>query len=345
VILELTRSGFEVIICVSGKSGIFLKKHFPELQCVEFPSIKIRYGNRNILLNILLQIPKYVVITFKEHFFLKRHVKKWGIDLVISDNRYGLFHKDIYTIIITHQLFIRLPSTLKFFQGILWKITGKMLTKFNECWIPDLADSEKNLSNELSHGHISLEHYRYIGLLSRFAGKGNQKFTRKHMSCDLLVILSGPEPQRTIFENILLNQMEGLNNRIVIFRGLPSAKRDSYVKGNIILVDNPDDEDFMIFVKHTDKIICRSGYSTIMDLITLEKTALLVPTPGQTEQEYLALNLAAKGLFLCMPQNGFDIMKALNLLEKEQIINYSDLKKDDSILTKTIENLRRIMYK
>ncbi len=335
VIHAFLQSGYEVILGTSGKSGIFLKNKFPELVSIDLPCLKIRYGTQHVFFRLILQLPGMLFITIREHMFLKTHAATWNINLIISDNRYGLYHKDIHSVILTHQLFIRLPVLFRPLQKILWKLTGIMLSRFDECWIPDLPEPSASLSNELSHGKINLADYRYIGLLSRFADAGDHGLTQHDKYFDLLVILSGPEPQRTIFENIIMSQASGLNIKTMIFRGLPSADKTVRVKGDIAMTDNPGDEDFKTVVKQAGKIICRSGYSTIMDLIFLKRRALLVPTPGQTEQIYLARHLAAKGLFLYLPQKGFNMEIALKMLEKKQASGYPGLRTDGSLLKET----------
>ncbi|HJX70467.1 MAG TPA: glycosyltransferase [Bacteroidales bacterium] len=339
VINELIHAGFEVMLGTSGKSGTYLKDFFPELQCIDLPFLKIRYGTYHSFPWYNFQLFQFPFITIREHFFLRRLSCKLHLDLIISDNRYGLYHQDIYSVIITHQLFIRLPAFLRLFQKMLWKITGFMLSRFDECWIPDLPDSAGSLSNELSHGKMTLKNYRYVGLLSRYAEGGSVKFLQHDKTFDLLVILSGPEPQRTIFENVIMNQTSDLNIKSIIFRGLPSAAGGFQVKDNITLIDYPDDEDFITYARQAEKIICRSGYSTIMDLISLKLRALLVPTPGQTEQIYLARHLAAKNLFLHMPQKEFNMRDALSLLEKKQVTDYPDLKTDGSVIRETVSQL------
>lgn len=339
VIRKLTDAGFEVIIGTSGKSGVFLKAYFPQLQYTDFPFLNIRYSTGNIFCRLFLQLPGFLLMILREHHYLKKHAGKLNLDLVISDNRYGLHHKDIYSVIISHQLFIRLPAYMGLLQKILWHITGKMLARFDECWIPDLADQERSLGHALSHGKITLKNYRYVGLLSRFTDTGKFTCPQNHLKHDLLVILSGPEPQRTILENAVVDQALDLTLKIMIFRGLPSADKKYRVKRNITLADHPDDKDFIRYVKETDKIICRSGYSTVMDLIALQKRALLVPTPGQTEQIYLARHLAEKGLFIHMPQKHFNIKDAFMMLEREKISEPPVFNIDDPILKETVEEL------
>jgi predicted glycosyltransferase len=339
VIHAFLQSGCEVILGTSGNSGTFLKNQFPELESVDFPCLKIRYSLRHVFFRLLLQLPGILFMTIREHRFLKRYAAEWDIDLIISDNRYGLYHKEIHSVILTHQLFIRLPVLFSPLRKIPWKITGIMLSRFDECWIPDLPEPSASLSNELSHGKIKLAHYRYIGLLSRFTDAGKSGLMPPGKNIDLLVILSGPEPQRTIFEDIIMNQSAGLNITTMVFRGLPSADKTVRVKNGITMTDHPGDEDFMTAVKHAGKIICRSGYSTIMDLIVLKRQALLVPTPGQTEQVYLARYLAAKDLFLHMSQKDFNMKAALMMLEKKQAPGYPGFRTDGSLLNETVRQL------
>ena len=339
VIREFIEAGCEVIIGTSGKSGIFLKKYFPKLQHIDMPFLKIRFGTYQIFPWYIFQLLKFPVITIREYFFLKQNAGRLRLDLIISDNRYGLFHKDIYSVFITHQLFIRLPAPFRSMQKIFRTITGMMVSRFDQCWIPDLADADRSLSNRLSHGKISPENHTYIGFLSRFAMTGEAKSTHDDRNYDLMVILSGPEPQRTVFEDVIMNQTKDFNIKVVIFRGLPEGNKETKVKGNMTLISHPDDKDFITFIRQTDKIICRSGYSTIMDLIALKRHALLVPAPGQTEQIYLASHLSAKGLFLYMSQKDFNLRDALTLFEKKQVPDYYDFRPEDLNLKATVQRL------
>lgn len=340
VIREFTEAGCEVIIGTSGKSGIFLKRYFPKLQYIDMPFAKIRFGTYHHFPWYIFQLLKFPVITIREYLFLQRHATELGLDLIISDNRYGLFHKEIYSVFITHQLLIRLPAPFRPVQKIIRKISGMIISGFDQCWIPDLADPDRSLSDRLSHGKIHLKNHRYIGFLSRFASTGGIKPSDDDRHYDLLVILSGPEPQRTIFENIIIRQNKECNLKVILFRGLPAGDEELKVQGNMTTISHPDDKDFITFIRQTDKIICRSGYSTIMDLIALRRRALLVPTPGQTEQTYLARHLSAKGLFLYMSQKDFNMRDALSLFEKKQSAEYPDYSPDDFDLEETVQHLK-----
>lgn len=220
-----------------------------------------------------------------------------------------------------------------------------MLSKFDECWIPDMPDSGFNLGSELSHGNILLKNISYIGLLSRFHNFSYRSSEFRLTGCDLLVILSGPEPQRTILEKILMQQIKKLNIQSVIFRGLPDGKNTLTTEGCITLIDNPDDKTFAFYVGMAQKIVSRAGYSTIMDLVALQRNALLVPTPGQTEQEYLALSLAEKDLFFFLSQNNFQLSPALKCMEGLSVPYFKGLITDLSMLKRSLSDLRNKMNK
>ncbi len=314
VISGLIRKDFEVILGVSGLSGKFLVHCFTHLPSVELPSFTVRYGKGYLFLNLLFKIPLFVISIVKEHLVLKKIIKNYQVKIVISDNRYGLWNRNIYSVLITHQIFIRLPAGIKFIQPLVWLVTRLMIQKFDDCWIPDIENNIECLSGKLSHGKRMPVKYRYIGILSRFT---EMEYIDMVVPKDykLLIILSGPEPQRTVFENIILKELNLLNIKAIILRGLPGEETEIMIDGNIKMLNTADDDTFKTLVSQSEYIICRSGYSTIMDLIRLGRTALIVPTPGQTEQEYLAEYLTFKGMFLSQAQNKFNLTMALDSME------------------------------
>lgn len=345
VINELISAGFSVIIGTSGKSGIYLKNRFPALETVTLPSREIRYSGSNIFRGLIRQLPGFLLFTLREHRYLKTLLARLPVDVIISDNRYGMYNRNVYNVIITHQLFIRIPHRFRVLSRIVWRITTGMLSKFNECWIPDMPDSMINLCSEMSHGNIRFKNYRYVGLLSRFYNYVNYTPEFRPEKYDLLVILSGPEPQRTLLENIVLQQIHALNIKSVIFRGLPEGKNTVRKEGCITLIDNPDDKTFAFYAGMAEKIISRAGYSTIMDLVALRRNALLIPTPGQTEQEYLARSLAEKDLFIFLSQNSFQLKVALKRMKKLSVPDFKNFITDLSLLKHSLCDLTDKMNK
>ncbi len=306
VIKRLIDHGYEVVIGAANKPLSLLKKEFPELEFILLPGMNVAYP-RHLPMSVfmVLRAPKFFKWIKLEHEMLKSVVKNYGIDAVISDNRYGLTHPEIPTIIITHQLFIRAGL----FSWVIKKITEKHLLRFNYCWIPDYA-GEINLSGALSHGKTRLNNIRYIGPLSRFS---IPKYHRPEIRYDLLVVLSGPEPSRSILEENIMKQLRGSELKVLLVRGLVDAEK--FVEeniGNITRLNYLNSKDLQKAVLISKMVLCRSGYSSIMDLSVLKARAFFVPTKGQTEQVYLAKALKKKGMAFYTSRKSLDINKYYN---------------------------------
>lgn len=272
--------GHRVILAAYGQSGLLLEKEFPDLKMIHFPGIEISYPKgKSMHLKMFLQIPKIIRSISREHLALQKLIDQENITLVVSDNRYGLYSKKVPCIFITHQLFIRAGIWSKMIN----RINHAFISRYTTCYIPDY-EIGNTLSGELSHGQHRLKNIRYIGPLSRFSGAD-----KKEHKCiyDVLLLISGPEPQRTLFEKHLSEQFSGKNLRYAVVRGSSSEQKFPF-KHAIKIIDLCSSNELLELMLNSEKIICRSGYSTIMDLHVLEKKAEYIPTPGQTEQEYLA---------------------------------------------------------
>lgn len=306
IINALIDLGHEVIIASDNAPLSFLKATFPQLQAVELPGYTIRYTTNGCMnFKMLSQIPGFISSIKTEHQMLQKMIDEYQIDLVISDNRYGCWSEKVPSIFITHQLFIQAPFGKKWLN----KINHHFIKKFDECWIPDTENST-NLSGDLSHTkRLNAIPTFFIGLLSRFSGKelsSEQKY-------DAFVIISGPEPQRTIFECLIAKQTEKTKLNLVLVRGLPSENEiPSYLQQKNIEVHNHlPTALFLEKISQSNLVISRAGYSTIMDLSVLGKKAVLVPTPGQTEQEYLATYHLEKQHFFTQNQQELDLEEAV----------------------------------
>ncbi|MFO7613186.1 MAG: glycosyltransferase family protein [Bacteroidales bacterium] len=318
VIRELAASGASVIIAADGRPYDFLKSQFPALPLIRFPGFRIIYPNgKNMALRMLLQSPGILYGIWKEHRKLKELTAEYQIDLVISDNRFGLWSKKVKSVYITHQLMIKAAPGLKWIEPLLYRIHQWFINRYDACWVPDVP-GKLNLSGDLSHRYPLPSHGSYIGTLSRFAGVSPSNLSRTNKPPNkLLVLISGPEPQRTIFEKLILKELEKLNpGTTVVLQGLPGKEgRTSPFPGVTIFPHLPD-QDIRDLIIGSEIIICRPGYSTVMDLVRLGRTAVLVPTPGQTEQEYLARHLSGSGLFTCMAQDSFKLVEAISAMKK-----------------------------
>ena len=281
--------GDNIIIAGSGLSLNLLKKQFPELQSIEIPSFKMKYSaGKSQVWAVAKAFPKLIYYSICEHQALKRIVKEENIDFIISDNRFGLYHKTVPCAYITHQLMIKLPSPWGFLEPFVAFVHRCIINKFTECWVPDYEEAERSLAGNLSHPAKLPRNVKYIGAISRFASTR----VNKHLTPNIaLAILSGAEPQRTIFENELLASLQNdPHENIILVQGKIEAEQKITKMGKVTVYNFMSTEELQENILLADEIICRSGYSSIMDLYTLGKlkNATLIPTPGQTEQEYLA---------------------------------------------------------
>jgi len=306
VIRGLLNNHCEVWLAGEGAQEKLLREEFPSLPFLPLKGYRIKYGKSGLTGKILLQVPSILRSIKEENKWLKEQVSKYGFDALISDNRYGLYHEEIFSIFITHQLCIK-SSLGKWSEKKLQQWNYKFINRFHECWVPD-EERENNLAGELSHP-IKLPSIltKYIGPLSRFSsfassGDGGIK---DH----LLIILSGPEPQRTILENKVVDQIVNYPATATIVRGLPGEKNIIPSTNTIHFYNHLSSEELNNEAMKAEFIISRSGYSTIMDIAVLKKKSILIPTPGQTEQEYLADHLMKKQIAFCVDQNSFSLLK------------------------------------
>lgn len=333
IIDNLIKNNFSVLIAADGDALNYLKHEFPHLQCIKLHDIKIKYAKKNLFLKILIQSPKIIYKAIVEHFLLHQLIKKHPVDLVISDNRFGLWNKHTYNIFITHQLKLMFPPKLTFLSPVYQIFLKNVINKYDECWVPDFPNHY--LSGELSCPDNIPPKTKFIGPLSRFKRYNqNKKVEKKH---DLLFILSGPEPQRTIFENIIFEQIKNKSLNIALVRGL---KKKSDLTSPAETFGIVHSEQLFRLIQQSELIICRSGYSSIMDLIITKKKAILVPTPGQTEQEYLARHLQSQKQFYFVSQQNFNLNQALSDI---QFLTENNLEFDDNLLDKEINRLRLLM--
>jgi len=282
IIRELQINGFTPILASDGDSLKLLKKEFPLLEYIELPSYHIKYPKNGAYfrLKILLQFPKLMSAVKKEKKTVDNIVTKKNISGIISDNRFGVYHKNIPSIYITHQLNVLSGIT----TVLSSKIHQNIIKKFDECWIPDSND-ESNYSGKLGHISNSKISLKYIGILSRFK---KIKTTTKY---DYLVLLSGPEPQRTLLEKKLHKELTNKTGKILFVKGKIEPEQKISTEKNITSYNYMTSNELETAINESKLVIARSGYTTIMDLAKLNKKAFFIPTPGQFEQVYLAQRL------------------------------------------------------
>lgn len=339
IIRLLLKKNAEVIIAADGRPLELLKQEFPQLEFISLKGYDINYSaNGSMAAKMVFSIPKIYRGIKKEHEALKKIIQKKKIDIVISDNRFGLWSKDVKSIFITHQLMIKAP----FAEKLLHRKNLNYITQFDECWVPD-AEGNANLSGDLSHKYPLHERTFFIGALSRFYSNKKDFSTppeshRDEMTTnyDLMAIISGPEPQRSIFEEIITAQIKQLKIKALIVCGKTEKEESTEINADIKIVSHLKSDEMQSAILNSKIILARSGYSTIMDLSVLGKKAIFIPTPGQTEQEYLAKELMKKGIAFSERQKEFDLQKALTESENykgfEEIGNSDELEKRIDVL-------------
>ena len=317
VIKELQKQRCVVTIAASGAQKALLQKEFPLLTYVDIPGYRIKYGKNRALtvLRLIASIPKILIRVKEEKSWLRRFASRERPDLVLSDNRYGLYLPGTVCVFISHQLSIQTPFG-GFADRLLQRINYFAIRRYSCCWIPDTPGHDA-LAGKLSHPQkMPSIPTRYIGWLSRF-GTGVNGGGAAHPPFDVLVLLSGPEPQRTILEKMILEQAAGCEYKIAVVRGLPGGGKLPAVPPSVVappsvvLHDHLPAAELESLICRSSLVLARSGYSTVMDLMTLGKKAVYIPTPGQTEQEYLGDYLSKRGWALCMKQEGFSLPAAL----------------------------------
>ncbi len=307
IITKLQELNCNVIIAAEGPAQLIIYQAFPSIICLPLQGYHVKYSKKKTLfaVKILLQIPKIISVIYKEHRWLKKVVENYAVDAIISDNRFGLYHQSVPCVYITHQLAIQTGNSI---GDKLAQMTHLyFIKKYTKCWVPDF-EGKDNVAGKLSHPKLVPSNTTYIGCLSRF-----QTIPSINKTYDLVIVISGPEPQRTIFENMLLDQLNIFTGKVLIVRGLPGRKMDMpslNIKNHEVHAHLSTLELNQV-IQQAQIVICRSGYTTVMDLIKLRQKAILVPTPGQTEQEYLASYLFEKEIYYSVPQHKFDLQKAL----------------------------------
>lgn len=332
----------KVVIAADGASLSFLQKEFSgRALFLRFRGKSIRYPQKgNMLLSMALQTPSLLFSILREHRELKNLIHQTGASLVISDNRYGLWNKNVRTVFITHQLFIRAPVKMEWVEPWLESITRFFVKKHDFCWVPDF-DQAPGLSGALSHKK-PMPGLRFTGPLSRFSQLKELSFINPlpegFPAHFFLAIISGPEPQRSIFEVMLRAQFEKTGDPVVFVLGKPHDELRQW-NGNAFAMSHAQTYELAWLIKHARMVICRPGYSTLMDLAVFGNKALLVPTPGQTEQEYLGQMLAESKQAFCIKQTELDLETQILQAEKFEGITKADKRND--LLEQAIDDLLR----
>ncbi len=325
IIRKLCNADANVIIGADRRPCALLKKEFPLLTMIRMPGYEVEYSHSSSMaLKMIRQVPRIIRMINVEHRQLQKIIRQYGIDLVISDGRFGLWNKTVPCVYMTHQVMVKFPLSMKLLEPVFYLLHRRQAHRYTECWIPDYSGG-RNLTGDLSHKYKPPANAYYIGPQTRFSDEISSEtgFQAKNNSpqqpekIDLLVILSGPEPQRTIFEEIVIEQARMIPSlKTLILQGLTDKKETRQVTDNIRIESHISTQEMNVAILNAGMILTRPGHTTIMDLAMLHRRAILVPTPGQTEQEYLAKKFMRNQEFYYENQTNFNLARALENVKK-----------------------------
>lgn len=309
VIQHIISGGHQVFLAGNESQQKYLQSIFPDLPFLHLDGYDVQYATTKsgFMPKLLAQIPKIKKVIQKEHTWLQEQIKLHQIDAVISDNRYGLYSSLVPCVLLTHQLHI-LSGMGSWVDAQVQRWHYQYIEQFNQCWVVDVQE-DNGLSGVLAHPkRLPAIPTKYIGLLSQCA---EQQHTVAEQTNYLLFLLSGAEPQRSILSDILWQQALAYEGNIIFVAGSIAAAIPKHIPGHIQYIPLATGATLIALINGADYVICRSGYSSIMDLAALHQKAILVPTPGQTEQEYLARQLHQAGQFLTADQHQFQLKRIM----------------------------------
>ena len=402
IITELLSNHCSVIVACNSMQKAVLEAEFPQVSFVGLEGYNLKYGKNRLYTYLLLalQLPKILIKINKEKFWISRFLQENRVNLVISDNRFGFFSPKTPSVFITHQLAIQ-TGLGKWIDQIAQRVNYRWIKKFTECWVPDFEDGP-NAAGILSHPpKLPPLPVRYIGCLSRFSDKNKKErlgsdndtmsasntpggivkasasSSQSLASYDLLCILSGPEPQRSIFEQIIQKQLAAYPGTSALVRGLPGISAEtpaipaldsrsaffsnrhnppfkhshnpssgstrnasssdmgnsSFNPSGTTIFPYASSDLLYQLISNASLVVSRSGYTTVMDMLSLRKKMILTPTPGQGEQEYLAARLQSNRLAITMKQEDFSIQRAV---EQAAAFEFQYMDKDMGLYKKAI---------
>jgi uncharacterized protein (TIGR00661 family) len=314
IIKRLLSNDFYVYIAASGRSREVLQKEISDCVFLDFPQYPIKYPRTRFFVTrfMLVIFPQMIIAMFKEQRMLRKLHGKYRFDLIISDNRFALKLEGVRCLLLSHQLRYKLPWPIHKMEWLPEYFNYYHFKKYDLIIVPD-AESEQNLTGELSHDmrYLAKEKLYYSGILTDL----DESELKKNKVIDYFVIVSGPEPQRTKFERMILSQLGDLKGRVVVTLGIPEKKYKIRM-GNAEIYTYLNRQHITHCMFNSNLIISRPGYTTVMEMVVLGKKGLFIPTPGQIEQEYLAKHFMEKKWCFSTSQYGFNMCTALQSAEK-----------------------------
>lgn len=313
VIRELLRNHHEVTIAAGGNALQLLQREFPSCRCIDFPDYPLANNKgRFFFPRFTAHVPALIKALSEERKNLSRILAENDYDLIISDSRPGVYSGCVPSVQISHQVHQSFPFIVWPIELIALYVNGRGFKKFNSVIIPDNPPGPNSLAGKLSRttGTGTKKISYYSGILASIPKVSSQKKT------DFLFLISGMEPQRTALEKILLPQVKDLPGKKVVLLGKPSDTRVTEADDDTMVYSYVTYQEKAELMSGSKFIVCRSGYTTMMDLAEIGlKSGLFIPTPGQWEQEYLSSYYRRMGWFTSREQGGLHLVKEIEAAE------------------------------
>jgi uncharacterized protein (TIGR00661 family) len=333
IIRKLIKEGNNITIISNGRSLELLKRELNDsvdyLNIPDYPML-LSENSRQFMVKSVIYWPFFIRKMQSGFNKLTNILKSKECDLIISDARYDIYNRKIPSFFISHQMRIMNPLRIKSLEYGSEIFNLFFFKRFRGVIVPDFK--EDSLSGDLSHNLKKIDENKinYVGVLSDFKKKDKKK------DIDYLISITGPEPQRTFFENKMLSQIKHLDGNIIVTLGKSEFLKNNFNE-NIKFYSYLNKHEREDLLNRSKILISRSGYSTILDLSVLGIKALMCPTPGQIEQEYLAKYHNKKGTFYSVSQDKINIMNDI-----EKTWKTTGIKRDCNI-DKTVENILDII--
>lgn len=329
IINEILGHGHHVTIGTTGPTLALLKKECPKCHFIDFPGYSATYSSSRFFLpKFVKDIPKMLKAFSNENKNVNKIFSREKYDLVVSDCRYGVYSAKIPSFLITHQITFHLPM-VKLAEPVTELFNKYSFNHFRRVIVPDNVPPN-NLCGKLCEPNFRKikEKLYYAGILCSI------KKMKIKEDLDYLFSISGPEPQRTKFEDIITKDVKNVRGDKVILLGKPHEDFERKLDKNTLVKSHASRDEMTKLMNRAKFIICRSGYTTMMELAELgKKHGLFMPTPGQPEQEYLSKYYMDKGWFYSTSQYKLDIV--------EDIEKTSDYK-GFPVMSKSADNARRL---
>ncbi|NLE34776.1 MAG: hypothetical protein GX622_06715 [Bacteroidales bacterium] len=343
--MELQKRGAKIIFAADAPLLEMAGREIPGITAVEIAGLRMRYSRLlPQYICIFLQLPHIIASAVRDHRTLRCLVSEYKPSVIISDNRFGFYNRSIFSVYVTHQLRIPFPRLLRFMEPLAMWMHRIIINRFDLCLVPDFPGSV-NLSGRLSHGVRLTRNTIFCGPLSRFEIPGGTEPAIPDQGYPVCLLLSGPEPQSTLLLERIADTLSGFSMVILSATPLPLFMKET--PPGIRVITTPDNPTMRKMLISSSLVIARSGYSSVMELVSLGKGAVIIPTPGQPEQEYLGRHLNGRFGFITMSQ---DNLEKLHEIAEERTPDHfprrsgvNDAlfagKHDSTGTAKTIENL------